>query len=209
MRFLIVLFYLGCFTSAAASNISTDRIIAVSDSILVSRVGEHLKEYFEISDTGSHFKYWASLKKVATDQFLTKKRITKNVIEIWVMYHFNYTKIDGIRSGIWIKLDENLQLIEEPNLSCVPDFLIHDGPMNFISKKDAREMALKVFTQKGVEVSEPILQYAKKNGKYVYTVSNKIAVANKKITEMEIVELDVLTGKLLNRYDSYNGLIEK
>lgn len=209
MRLIIVLIALSCFTSNHAANISTSRVVAVSDSILVSRVGEHLRQYFEISDAGTHFKYWVNDKKIATDQFLSKKRITKNVIEIWMLYHFNYTKIDGIRSGIWIKLNADLQLIEEPNLSAVPDFLIHDSPMNFISKKAAREIALKAFTQKASEVTEPQLQYVKKNGKYVYTVANKVTVPNKKVTEMEIVELDVLTGKLLNRYDSYNGLIEK
>lgn len=209
MRFLLPLIGIGWFVTATAGSITTSRIIAVSDSILTAKVGEHLMPYFEISDTGTHYKYWVTDKKINTEQFLSKKRITKNVAEIWVMYHFNYTKIDGIRSGIWIKLDGNLQLLEEPNLSAVPEFLIQDSPMNFISKNAAREMAIKAFSQKGDEITEPQLQYLKKNGKYVYTVANKIHAANKKVTEMEIVELDVYTGKLLSRYDSYNGLIEK
>lgn len=209
MRFFFTLIGIGWLATATAGSITTSRIIAVSDSILTAKVGEHLMPYFEISDTGTHYKYWVTDKKISTEQFLSRKRITKNIAEIWVMYHFNYTKIDGIRSGIWIKLDGNLQLIEEPNLSAVPEFLIQDSPMDFISKKAAREMALKAFTQKGYEITEPQLQYLKKNGKYVYKVANKIPAANKKVTEMEIVELDVYTGKLLSRYDSYNGLIEK
>lgn len=151
----------------------------------------------------------SSKKKIGTEQFLTKKRINKNVLEIWILYHFNYTKSDGIKSGIWIKLDSNLQLIEEPNLNSVPDFLIQNNPINFISKNAAKEMALKVFSKKG-NITEPKLEYIKKNEKYVYTVTNKTTgLGNQKITEMEIVEIDVFTGKLLKRYDSYNGLIEK
>ncbi|WP_298223407.1 hypothetical protein [Flavobacterium sp.] len=210
MRFFYLVFCLGFYTAVTATNINTNRILTVSDSILVSKVGEHLKEYFEISDTGTHYKYLISNKRIGTEQFLDKKRITKNVLEIWILYHFNYTKIEGVKSGIWIKLDGNLQLLEEPNLNSVPDFLINNNPVTFISKKAAKEMALKVFTHKGYEVTEPKLEYLKKNEKYVYTVANKTSQANnQKITEMEIVELDVFTGKLLNRYDSYNGLIER
>jgi hypothetical protein len=193
------------------SNINTERIVFVADSILVSKVGAHLKEYFEISKVGTHYKYLVSNNKIATDQFLSKKRITKNVIEIWVLYHFNYTKIEGIKSGIWLKLDANLQLIEEPNLNSVPAFLILDSPIDFISKNEAKAMAMKVFSQNGYEVTEPKLEYVKKNEKYVYTVANRTTKNNNshKITEIEIVEIDVFTGKLLRRYDSYNGLIER
>jgi len=211
MRFIYLLFCLSFYTSVSAININTAKICSVSDSILVSKVGEHLKEYFEISKVGTHYKYLVSNNKIATDQFLSKKRINKNVLEIWILYHFNYTKIEGIKSGIWLKLDANLQLIEEPNLNSVPDFLIHDSPITFISKNEAKAMAMKVFSQNGYEVTEPKLEYLKKNEKYVYTVANKTTKNNNshKITEMEIVEIDVFTGKLLRRYDSYNGLIER
>ena len=210
MRSIYVLIYLVFCAPTWATNINIERIVTVADSILVSKVGEHLKSYFEISETGTHYKYLGSNKKVGTEQFLNKKKITKNAFEIWILYHFNYTKIDGMKSGIWIKLDADLQLIEEPNLNSVPAFLINDSPINFISKAAAKEMAMKVFSKKGNEVSEPKLQYIKKNEKYIYTVSNKASQGNKqKITEMEIVEIDVFTGKLLNQYDSYNGLIER
>ena len=211
MRFIYFLFCLSFYTSVLAVNINTAKICSVSDSILVSKVGAHLKEYFEISKVGTHYKYLVSNNKIATEQFLSKKRINKNVLEIWILYHFNYTKIEGIKSGIWLKLDAKLQLIEEPNLNSVPDFLIHDAPINFISKNEAKAMAMKVFSINGSEVTEPKLEYIKKNEKYVYTVANRTTKNNNshKITEMEIVEIDVFTGKLLRRYDSYNGLIER
>lgn len=209
MRLIYLLFCLSFYASIVAANIDTNQILRVSDSILVSKVGDHLIEYFEKSDVGTHYTYLSSKKKIGTEQFLTKKRINKNILEIWILYHFNYTKIDGIKSGIWIKLDSNLQLIEEPNFNSVPDFLIQNNPINFISKNAAKEMALKVFTKKG-NITEPKLEYIKKNEKYIYTVANKTTQKdNQKITEMEIVEIDVFTGKLLKRYDSYNGLIEK
>ncbi len=210
MRSIYVLICLVFCAPTWATNIKTEQIVTVADSILFSKVGEHLKPYFEISETGTHYKYFVSNKRIETEQFLTRKRITKNVFEIWVLYHFNYTKIDGMKSGIWIKLNPELQLIEEPNLNSVPAFLINDSPINFISKTAAKELAMKVFSRKGNEVTEPKLQYIKKNEKYVYKVANKSSHGNnQKITEMEIVEIDVFTGKLLNRYDSYNGLIER
>lgn len=207
MRFIYFIICFTFYSSVFAKNISTDKVITVADSILVSKVGENLKKYFELSTDGSHYKYLVSNKRMETEQFLDLKKIKKDVTEIWVLYHFNYTKIEGMKAGIWIKLDSNLQLIEEPNLNMVPEFLINTTAPSFISKKDAKAIALKIFTEKGADISEPKLQYVKKNEKYIYTIANKTMKQN--IREMEIVELDVFTGKLLSKYESYNGLIEK
>ncbi len=207
MRFIYLIICFTLSSSIFAKNISTDRVITVSDSILVSKVGENLKKYFELSSDGSHYKYLVANKRMETEHFLDQKKIKKDITEIWVLYHFNYTKIEGMKAGIWIKLDENLQLIEEPNFNIVPEFLINTTAPSFISRKDAKAIALKIFTEKGADISEPKLQYVKKNEKYIYTIANK--TMKKNIREMEIVELDVFTGKLLSKYESYNGLIEK
>ncbi len=116
-----------------------------------------------------------------------------------------------MKSGIWIKLDANLELLEEPNLNAIPDFLIKDEPSNFITKQKAKEIAIQIFNGKNHTLSEPILEYSKKKEKYIYSIANKTIKINetKKIVELEIIELDVCTGKLINRYESYNGLIEK
>ncbi len=208
-RFFLLCFLLATF--AASGSIPTQKVIAVTDSILISKVGAHLHSYFEISNEGSHYNYLSNKNKVISELFLDKKKIKKNFHEIWVLYQFNYTKIEGMKSGIWIKLDANLQLLEEPNLKSIPDFLIQDLPSEFISKNQAKAIAEKSFFNRAIDVSDAKLEYVKKKEKYIYTIANKTLKINegKKVVELEIVELDAYTGKLLNRYDSYNGLIEK
>lgn len=211
IRFVILFVCIHLHLSAFAITIKTNTVIAITDSILISRVGEHLFPYFEISNEGTHYNYLASNKKLVSELLINKRKITKKFNEIWVLYQFNYTKIEGLKSGIWIKLDANLQLLEEPNLNAVPNFLIHDEPSNFITKHKAKEIASQIFTGKNNTISDPILEYSKKKEKYIYSIANKTikTIETKKVVELEIIELDVYSGKLLRRYESYNGLIEK
>ena len=211
MKYRFFLLCLLLFTGIASGSIPTQKVIAVTDSILVSKVGEHLRCYFEISKEGSHYNYLSSNKKSIAELFVDKKKIKKNFHEIWVLYQFNYTKIEGMKSGIWIKLDGNLQLLEEPNLKSVPDFLIHDLPSTFITKKLAKEIAEKSFFNTIDVISDAKLEYLKKKDKYIYTIANKTLkiIEGKRVVALEVIELDAYTGKLVNRYDSYNGLIEK
>ncbi len=211
MRSKILLLCLVVSTVVSARGIPTSKIIAITDSILDSKVGTHLFPYFEVSKEGSHYNYVSNNKKMISELILDKRNIKKDFNEIWILYQFNYNKIEGMKSGIWIKLNANLQLLEEPNLNSVPNFLINELPCNFISKQKAKEIGEKLFFKKSNEISDPKLEYLKKIEGYIYSLANKSLKLNngKKVVELEIVELDAYTGKLLNRYDSYNGLIEK
>lgn len=211
MKSKILLFCHLISLGVAARSIPTSRIIAVTDSILDSKVGTHLMPYFEVSIEGSHYNYIANNKKMRSEFILDKRTIKKNFYEIWISYQFNYSKIDGVKSRIWIKLNDCLELSEEPNLNSVPTFLINEISCNFISKQEAREIAAKLFLAKDNEISDAKLEYVKKIENYVYSITNKSLKQNngKKVVELEIIELDAFKGKLLNRYDSYNGLIEK
>ena len=142
MKFRFVFCFFLITTCVVAESIPTKRIVAITDSILISKVGEHLRPYFELSNEGSHYNYLSNSKKINSEHFLDKKRIKKNFTEVWILYKFNYTKIEGMKSGIWVKLDANLLLMEEPNLNSVPDFLIQDLPSTFISKKQAKALSV-------------------------------------------------------------------
>ena len=198
-------------TCAIAGSIPTKKIVAITDSIMISKVGEHLRPYFEVSNEGSHYNYLSNNKKLISELILDKKKIKKNFTEVWILYKFNYTRIEGVKAGIWIKLDQNLQLIEEPNTNAVPNFLIEELPSNFISKQQARIFAEKLVKDQRNETSDAKLEYSKKIEKYIYSIASKSLKTNNgnKVVELEIIELDAFTGKLLNRYESYNGLIEK
>lgn len=208
----ILLFICLCLClGVRAGSIHTTAITRVSDSILASKVGDHLMPYFQISADGSHYNYLSNGKRLIAEPFLSKKKITKAVFDIWVLYQFNYTKINGMKAGFWIKLDGNLKLKEEPILNCVPQFLIDDKPSTFLPQKQVLDSARKLFYNKGGTVSDAKLEYQKKTESYVYVIFNKNVQlqGDKKVIELEVIEMHAETGQVVDRYTSYNGLIEK
>lgn len=209
MRVITLLLFLSFYTSSFSKTINTNKIISVSDSILVSKVGEELKKYFVISDEGSHYKYFVTKNKISTESLLSRKKINDDFTEIWILYYFNYSEIKGMKSGIWMKLNNKLELIEPLNLNSVPNFLIKKEPSTFLPVSSAKQIAQK-FCTKSSELSEPKLKYVKKLEKYIYSISNKTAKLKSSDTgEIEIVEIDAFTGDFLSKYKNYDGLIVK
>ena len=110
-----------------SQKIKTENIIKTADSILTLEVGQNLFKYFTISE-GSYYKYRTNNNYETTGKFLSKKVLHKNVTEIWVLYHFQCEKLQNARSGLWLKLNEKLNLIEPLKIKFIPDFLKNNLP---------------------------------------------------------------------------------
>ncbi len=206
---ILVLLTLIISISVCAQKIQTDKVLEVSDSILISNTNEELFKYYEVS-VGSYYKYQKN-KHITTGKFLSKKTLKSKIIEIWVLYHFNYSKIEGIRGGTWIKLDNKLKLIDSIELEYIPDFLWKGEPCNFISKEKAQELGFKAFEKNGIEMKVPVLEYNKKYQSYVYTVTNILTKTKNQIGkdagQTEVVILEAVSGRLLEKYDGQYGII--
>ncbi|MES2543782.1 MAG: hypothetical protein V4548_02775 [Bacteroidota bacterium] len=209
MKNLFLIIYLIFYSSLFAQDLHTTKVLSISDSILFSKVDIKLKKYFKVSE-GSYYKYSVS-NKSKTRKFLSRNKLKKTTIEIWVLYSFNYTEIDGIISGVWVKLDKNLKLIEPLNLNFIPDFIINNKKSNFIEKNIVTEIAFKSFSKKGIEVTEPKLHFIGKFEKYTYSIYNKTTKFKnsngKDAGKMEILEIDAITGEILEKSDGYYGLM--
>ena len=205
-----ILFTFLIFTSTLFSQkIQTESIIKTSDSILTAEVGEKLFKYFTISE-GSYYKFRKN-KYETTGKFLSKKAINEKVNEIWVLYHFECAELQNVRSGLWLKLNENLKLIEPLKIDFIPDFLKNNKPSNFITNESAEKIIEKSFKEKGFEISKPELKFDKKNGKYVYYSNNKITKSKNAVGEdcgeMENIEIDALNGEVLSLKKGFYGVI--
>ena len=190
--------------------IKTGKIIKTTDSILTLEVGQKNFKYFAISD-GSYYKYKTSNNHETTGKFLSKKVLHKNVTKIWVSYHFECEELQNAKNGLWIKLNEKLNLIEPLKIEFIPDFLKNNLPSNFLSIENAEKIIEKSFKQKGFEISKPKLKFDEKRAKYIYFSINKVTkiknAIGKDCGETEIIEIDALNGEFLSLEKGYYGMI--
>ncbi len=210
MKHIFLLLLLSIFNSTIAQKTSTDEIIRISDSIMTAQVGTNLKQYFEIS-AGSYYRYVKPNKTISYGKFLNHKRVKKNVQDIMVLYSFNYKAIKGVKGGVWITLDKNLNLISIGDLNFIPEFLKNKSESNFILPEEAREIAINSFKENGFEIENAELSYNSKLKKYTYSVCNKLTKvknsAGKDSGEMEIVEIDAVYGSIIENRKGIYGLI--
>jgi hypothetical protein len=208
LKFIIVCLIISL--SMYSQKTKTENIIKTSDSILTATVGQNLFKYFKISE-GSYYKYKKNNNNETTGKFLSKSVLHKNVSEIWVLYHFENEQLQNVRSGLWIKLNEKLNLIEPLKIEFIPEFLKKNLPSNFITSENVENIAVKSFKEKGFEISKPILTFDEKKGKYIYYSTNKLTklknAYGKDCGEIEIIEIDALNGEILRLEKSFYGII--
>ena len=205
MKKYCLILLLGFSLILSAQRIETKNIFHISDSILISHIGQNIKKYFEVSQ-GSYYKYPSK-----TGKFLDKKYLKKGTEEIYVLYSFKYKEIEGVNGGVWVVLDKNLNLKWIGDLNFIPDFLRTNNQPNFISINTAKEIAVKNFKKEGLRVEDAKLDYNSKLKKYTFTVSNIITSVKNQIGkesgEMEVVEVDAVTSEFLSNQKAYFGVI--
>lgn len=210
MKFKILFIFLIFPFIMFSQKIKTENIIKASNSILTLEVGQNLFKYFTVSE-GSYYKYRTNNNHETTEKFLSKKGLHKNVTEIWILYHFECEELQNARSGLWVKLNEKLNLIEPLKIEFIPNFLKNNLPSNFITNENAEKIVEKSFKQKGFEISKPKLKFDEKKGKYIYFSINKVTKTKnangKDCGETEIVEIDALNGELLSLEKGSYGII--
>jgi hypothetical protein len=210
MKLKIIFIFLIFPIILFSQKIKTENVIKVSDSILKLEVGENLFKYFSISE-GSYYKYRVNKKSESTGKFLSKKRLNKHTTEIWVLYHFECSELQNARSGLWIKLNEKLNLIETLKIKFIPEFLKNNLPSNFLTNENAEKIIEKTLTQKGFEISKPKLKFDEKKSKYIYYSINKLTKTKntngKDSGETEIITIDALNGDLISIEKGYYVII--
>src|SRR5687768_1562712 len=195
---------------AKAQRLKTKRVLQISDSILLTNTNEVLFTHFRISE-GSYYRYQKRKRYSAAGKFLSKKDLKRKTTEIWMLYHFNHPEINGVTNGTWVKLDNNLRLVDTVALDFIPDFLWKNEPANFIAKQEALRLALKHFERNGIEILEPVLEYSDSLNFYTYDVTNVLTKSKnqfgKDAGQTEVVILNAVSGELIEKFKAAYGLI--
>lgn len=206
----LILILLLCSLNGYSKNVNTEKITRISDSILLSKTDEILFRYFKISD-GSFYRYLKN-NDTRIEKFLSKSKIkSDNITEIWVLYSFDFPEIDGINNGVWIKLDKNLNLIENVDLSFIPEFLWNRKPCNFLSVQKAFKKGIEFFKMDGFKIEEPELYYDEKLKIYVYRITNYLTksknLLEKECGETEVIVINAFSGELVKRENGIYGIV--
>ena len=208
-KYLILTFCFFCILSVNAQRIETQEIIRISDSILLANTNGRIFDCFQIS-VGSYYKY-QSKNRLAIGKFLEKRKLKSNVKEIWVLYSF-MCREEGVRGGVWVKLDNNLKLIEPLDLDFIPKFVWENRPSDFMTKQKALKQGISYFRNDGIAIWEPELEYNVKLKRYIYRITNVLTKAKdiftgKDIGNAETAIIDAYSGELLDIQEWTYGLI--
>lgn len=210
MKHVILILLTFAIVTAKAQRLKTKRILQISDSILLANTNEMLFTHFKIS-VGSYYRYQKNKRYSSAGKFLSKKKLKRRTMEIWVLYHFNHPEIDGVTNGTWIKLDINLGLIDTIALDFIPDFLWKNEPADFIAKREAVTLARKHFEKNGIEILEPVLEYSDSLNFYTYNVTKVLTKGKNQLGkdagQTEVVILNAVSGELVEKFDGAYGLI--
>ena len=196
--------------NATSQTAKTKQAVALTDSILKTKVGDRLFQYFSLS-YGTYYTYVDGHKRQVTGKFLGNKKLPKSYTTLNLLYHFDYPEIKGVRGGLWLIVDKDFKLIDTLDFSFIPSFLTQNKTSNFISVDTALTIAKANFKQKGFEITTPELAYNDKLKQYIFTTYNKLTKilnqGGKDSGEMEIVEINALTGGIERIYNGYYGLL--
>lgn len=191
----------------------TSEVIHVSENYLREVVGERLIVFFNFSDPNGSF-YKLEKNKYGyqpTKSLSLNKKLNRNYTEIWVHWHFSFPEIKGVSSGLWVKLDKDLKLLEPLEFDFIPDFLWNNQTSDFIGIEKAKEIGSLKLTTPNYGTDEPQLKFDSKEKVYVYEIWNKVTefteYDGKKHGKLEIIRINALTGQMLDNASGYYGKI--
>jgi hypothetical protein len=211
-RNYLVLLILLLSIGLNAQKLKTQKIIDISEKYLEEAVGKNLLKYFNKTENISFYKLPENRFGFEKTKKLQKNgSVRRKWTKIWVFWNFNFPEIEGVRSGLWIKLNKKLELEEPIKLDFITKFVWEKRPSDFISIDKAKLIGDKHLTKTEFGKENPKLKFDDKKNKYVYVIFNKITQEIDKHGEkkgnLEIIKIDTLTGKVIKITNGYYGKI--
>lgn len=188
---------------AGAQKLYTDSIFRIADSILTAHVGPKIfMENFSRSPE-STIEYMGLLGDVNKTNLLPGKKTSGRIVEIIVQYAFSLHDPRIIfNNNAQVRLNAKLQLLSEPELYFIPDFLIENRKPDFIPYERAFSIAR---SNQMREVSKPSNAYIiyDANRRIYKWVFENYAEGPKEQGRpgqfsTEVMELNAVTGDLIS-----------
>ncbi|MEL7270906.1 MAG: hypothetical protein AAGL34_15135 [Bacteroidota bacterium] len=207
-NYLIFILIIFLTVGVNAQRLKTEEIIALSEEYLREAVGQDLFKYFKPYANISHYKFPSNRFSYESFRNLKKnRRIRKNWTKIWVFWNFNYPEVDGVRSGFWVKINKQLKLHEPIELDFIPRFVWERRTSDFITVDEAKLIGDRSLTKTEFGREEPTLEFDDKTSEYFYEIRNRktqeIDMYGRKHGVLEIIEIDALTGKIIEITNGY------
>jgi hypothetical protein len=183
---------------------AADVIIKKADSLLISAVGKDIfKEHFRL-DSSSYFETQTIFHESKT-KYLTRTRRTNGKIRLISVRYAFFFKLFNPYITTSIYFDQYLHLQRPIELSFIPLFVRDTTKPGFLTETDAMRIAKTKFVKKGIKTWDAALRYDPFRKLYLWTVTNTTAeykggYNEETYKEMELLEIDGLTGKILNYY---------
>ncbi|TRZ45132.1 hypothetical protein [Robertkochia solimangrovi] len=212
LKYLVFISLLFVVFGLKAQRLKTEEIIELSEEFLIEAVGQDLFKYFKSTNNISCYTLPANRFGYKKSKLLKKnRRIRKNWTSIIVFWNFNYSGVEGVHSGVWVKLNKQLNLYEPIELDFIPKFVWENRASDFISVQKAIEIGNQHLTRTEFERTDPKLTYDRKRKKYIYRIINIITntkgSSGREMGTTEILEIDALTGSTYELKYGYHGLI--
>lgn len=198
MRLILIISFTFFLVYSSSSQVYENRfLISIADSTLKEEVGERLFSYFQY-DKNSNYQFqtkpgkdkWAKIKR---------KGATKGIFKFAAFKYnfqhpdFNYESVD---KTIYVRLDSSLQLVDEPNIDFIPDFIKNNKPSNWLPEERIDEIIDSLEFTETNYVLKKKLEYNSIIKKYRWIVVNTLSISIF-MTEVQYVEIDPCTGEVL------------
>ncbi len=209
-RIYFLILFLILLKPIFGQQFDTDFIINRADSILKKTVGDSIYKYFKY-DTDSYYEYVNRFGKTNWETLNKKPKTKGDFVEVSVRFYFDYPNPKEIGGTTHVKFDKNLLLQDSLYLDFLPDFLRENRECDFLDSTKALEIAKDSILKNGLYDLTVHLHYDRFRKKYVYVFDNILSedldFAGNKNGDVEIVEVDAVTGSILDRRISWYGPI--
>jgi hypothetical protein len=177
-------------------------IIKKADSIMQATVGERIFKQYLHYDSSSYYEFKNFSGKTKWKTLTAFKETKGKFKNISVRYLFCLNKYDIYCLSTSIEFDSSLNQKGKVSTYFIPEYVLDNTECNFITDTAALNIAKSKFTRQGIKPITAGLTYDHNRKLYIWTVDNtltkKIDSFGKNYGEIQIVEIDALTGKVLN-----------
>lgn len=205
---LLFLFLLPVIATGKKKHVYTAReIMAISDSLLRSKIGDTLFQYCKWDN--SSYYIWQKGDKQTFVRFTEQEEINSRFTSAGISYAFimpygecaAYDTVSGTINLVLQKHDSLFSLSADPDISFIPQMAILHEACNFLTNADALQKATQANLKTGISPAYAALEYIPSSGQFVWIVQSLLWEEKNFNHEYEpqkdIVILNAISGEVL------------
>ena len=203
MRRILIIFSLFLtYQSSSAQTYLTSEVIEKAEFYLKEAVGKELFKFFELgSNSNYEFKTksgkskWRDISKGKKTKgiFVNGKNI--NFILKHPEFQYPYTK-----KTVYVELDSNLNLIRDVYIDQIPEFLLRNGPSDWLTEDKLNSIIKTQDLKKPIQPITKRLEFNTKSKEYYWIVFNTL-YKEKCFSDEEILHINTISGIIIKHFE--------